>query len=269
MVKIEVITDTPWEMADFLKAMGIDKVVGVHKCKCHHAEEPLKIPDPGPSEEAEHHEIPKPGAEPEHKEETPKPTKHVPCRGGNPETNEEFDRLCKEKGLTLKPEGKNTTKKICGKCGTPFYGYQSSRLCPTCKGLKTRKPAETPAVSAPEPKLVVKTPEPVQKKSQAIATPPPRIYTQCVKCNTPFNGSQTDPMCPKCRKTQDRINEQLRREREEEAALERERRLQEDLESRTKWKVCHACGATFIPEDGNFYCKRCTERALKVKKLKK
>ena len=268
MVKIEVTTDTPREMAEFLKEMGIDKIVGAHKCKCHHAEEPLKIPDPGPSIEAESHEIPEPQAEPEHKEVTPKMRTRVVHRVGNPKVNEEFDRLCKEKGLTLKPEGKNTNKKICSQCGTPFYGYHTSKLCPACKSLKARKPAETPAVSAPEPKSVVKTPEPVQKKSSTLVAPPPRVFTHCIKCNTPFKMSQTDPMCPRCRKAQDRINEQLRRDREDQEAAERERRMQEELESRTKWKVCPACGASFIPEKGNFYCNRCTERALKHKKLK-
>lgn len=256
MVKIEVTTDTPREMAEFLKEMGIDKVVGVHKCKCHHAEEPLKIPDPGPSVEAEHHEIPEPQAEPEHKEDASQEEKRVVHRGGNPKVNEEFDRLCKEKGLTLKPEGKNTIKKICRQCGTPFYGYYASRICPTCKSLKVRKPAETPAVSVSEP-------EPVQKKPD-----PPKVFTNCIRCNTPFKTSQTDPMCPRCRKQQDHINEQLRHDREEQETLERERRMQEELESRTKWKVCPACGASFIPEQGNFYCKRCTERALKHKRIK-
>lgn len=255
MVKIEVTTDTPREMAEFLKEMGIDKIVGSHKCKCHHTEEPLKIPDPGPSVEAEPREIPEPQAEPEHKEEVSK-------------INEEFDRLCKEKGLTLKPEGKNTTKKICSRCGTPFYGYLSSRLCPACKSLKVRKPTETPAVSTPAPEPVVKTPEPVQKNPSDIATPPPRIFTHCIKCNTPFKVSQTDPMCQRCRKQQDRINEQLNRDREEQKTLERERRMQEELESRTKWKVCPACGASFIPDNGNFYCNRCTERALRNKRIK-
>ena len=268
MVKIEVTTDTPREMAEFLKEMGIDKIVGAHKCKCHHAEEPLKIHDPGPSPEAEHREIPEPQAEPEHKEETPTVGKRAIYRGGNPKVVEEFDRLCKEKGLTLKPEGKNTSKKICSQCGTPFYGYQTSRTCPACKSLKARKLVEAPAVSAPAPKSVVKTSESVQKKPSAVVAPPPKVFTHCIKCNTPFKVSQTDPMCPKCRKQQDRINEQIQREREEQAALERERRLQEELESRTKWKVCPACGATFLPENDNFYCKRCTERALKLKKIK-
>lgn len=279
MVKIEVTTDTPREMADFLKEMGIDKIVGAHKCRCHHAEEPLKIPDPGSSEEPL--KIPEPGssmeaepqAEPEHKEEIAEPKKRVIHRGGNPEMVEEFDRLCKEKGLTLKPEGKNTSKKICSQCGNPFYGYQTSRVCPACKSLRVRKPVKTSPLQFNRPpvdtQLTVKASEPVQKKSSALVAPPPKAFTQCIKCNTPFKAPQPDPMCPKCRKTQDRINEQLRREREEQEALERERRLQEDLESRTKWKVCPACGATFIPENGNFYCKRCTERALKVKKLKK
>lgn len=256
MVKIEVTTDTPQEMAEFLKEMGIDKIVGAHKCKCHHAEEPPEVPDPGPS------------TEPEHKEEIPTVRKRVIHRGGNPEINEEFDRLCKEKGLTLKPEGENTTKKICGQCGNPFYGYKASRICPTCKSLGTSKPAETPAVSAPEHKPVIKASEPVQKKSSALVAPPPKLFTHCIKCNTPFKTPQTDPICPKCRKQLDHINEQLRREREEKEALEREQRMQAEFESKTKWKVCPACGGSFIPEKGNFYCNRCTERALKHKKLK-
>ena len=268
MVKIEVTTDTPQEMAEFLKEMGIDKIVGAHKCKCHHAEEPLKIPDPGSSIEAERHEIPEPQAEPEHKEETPKMGKRVIYRGGNPKVNEEFDRLCKEKGLTLKPEGKCTTKKICGQCGNPFYGHSAARTCPTCKSLGTRKPAETPAVSAPEPKPAVKPPEPVQEKPSALVAPPPKTFTRCIKCTAQFKAPQTDPICPGCRKQLDRIDEIRRREREEQEAVEREQRMQKELESRTAWKVCPACGASFIPENGNFYCNRCTERALKHKKLK-
>lgn len=261
MVKIEVTTDTPQEMAEFLKEMGIDKIVGAHKCKCHHAEEPLKIPDPGSSEEAESHEIPKPVAEPEHKEDTPEPKRRVIYRGGNPKVNEEFDRLCKEKGLTLKPEGKCTTKKICGQCGNPFYGHSAARICPTCKSLGTRKSEETPAASATEP-------EPVQTKSPAVVAPPPKTFTRCIKCTTPFKTPQTDPICPGCRKQLDHIDEIRRREREEKEAAEREERMQKELESRTAWKVCPACGASFIPEKGNFYCNRCTEKALKHKKLK-
>ena len=240
MVKIEVTADTPLEMAVFLKEIGIDKIDGAHKCKCHCAEE------------AEHHETPETQSVPEHKEEKPNIGRRGFHRGGNPEIDDKFDRLCKEKGLTLKPEGKNTTKKICCKCRNPFLGYRTSRICPTCKNLTTRKLVDTPAVSAPEP--------------QTPTTP--KVFTCCIKCNTQFKVPQTDPMCTACRKLMDSIGEQLHREREEKNALERERRLQDELESRTKWRVCPACGTSFIPEKGSFYCNRCTEKALKCKKLK-